>query len=355
MEYLHNHHKGQNKIDRSLEISKAYDFHKRLDGYKPTPLVRLENLKKYGIDCTVYAKLEKYREGTRSFKALGASYSMYRVLAKKYLAIAGEQLDWYGTNNKRKIADVTGPIHFRAATDGNHGVAVAWFANSLGQRATIYLPGDTESSKLERIRSFDAEVICIDGTYDECVRRCHEDVILRGGEEMTDIETGSNRENVKNIILGYTTLFSEVIESSNVRFDTVFIPAGVGGLAAAGAISLKNKYDDLKLIAVEPYSADSLYRSVEGGKIIPTGGGQDSLMTGLNCGVISEYAWSILNSQVDSCVRILDCEIEKAAGLYEKEFEKESYTACAAFAGFLEMYNRRLLKDKEKVLVIFTE
>jgi len=355
MEYVQNDHKEKNGIDRSLAVSKAYDFHKMSEGYQPTPLVRLENLKKYGIGCTVYAKLEKYREGTKSFKSLGASYSMSRILTKKYYEITGEQPDWHRTGQSRKIADVTGPIHFRAATDGNHGAAVAWFADCTGHRATIYLPNDTESEKKKRIKSFHAEVICIDGTYDECVKKCHEDVLLKGGEEVTDIETGSNRENVENIILGYTTLFNEVMDASDIRFDTVFVPVGVGGLAAAAAISLKNRCEGIKIVAVEPYSADSLYRSVEGGRIIPTDGRQDSLMCGLNCGIVSEYAWSVLKRQVDGCVRISDHEIKKAAHLYEREYEKESYTACAAFAGFLEMCKRKQWKEEENVLVIFTE
>lgn len=177
MEYIPNIYKENNRIDGGFAAGKAYDFHKMSEGYQPTPLVCLENLKKYGIDCTVYAKLEKYREGTQSFKALGASYSMSRILAKKYYETAGEQLDWHEAGHSRKIADVTGPIHFRAATDGNHGVAVAWFADRIGHRATIYLPGNTESSKKKRIKAFHAEVICIDGTYDECVKKCHEDVL----------------------------------------------------------------------------------------------------------------------------------------------------------------------------------
>ena len=56
-----------------------------------------------------------------------------------------------------------------AATDGNHGRAVARMANLLGWAATILVPDGTAQARIDGIAGEGARVVVIDGTYDEAV------------------------------------------------------------------------------------------------------------------------------------------------------------------------------------------
>lgn len=65
------------------EVSKARRFHESIDGYKKTPLVKLDNLAKHIGIKGLYVKDESYRFGLNAFKVLGGSYCMARYLAKE--------------------------------------------------------------------------------------------------------------------------------------------------------------------------------------------------------------------------------------------------------------------------------
>ena len=111
----------------SWDPKEVADFHETI-GNKETPLVKLPGLaKRLGIG-NLLLKDESHRFGLNAFKALGASYAMYRQLEK---------------NPQIKI--------FCTATDGNHGRAVAWMASKLGRKALIYMPQGTVPARLRSI------------------------------------------------------------------------------------------------------------------------------------------------------------------------------------------------------------
>ena len=108
-------------------VEQAYNFHKRLPGYQPTPLVSLEAIaKELGVRA-VYVKDESSRLGLPSFKILGASWGTFRALAAKLGFPLESDLDAV-----RSIA-AKSDITLHAATDGNHGRAVAWMGRLLDQ------------------------------------------------------------------------------------------------------------------------------------------------------------------------------------------------------------------------------
>ena len=99
----------------------ALEFHRTLVDYEPTPLVDLPSLAvELGVGH-VLAKDESSRLGLPAFKALGASWAVHRALA-----------DSSATGGRR--------LTVVAATDGNHGRAVARFARILGHGASIVVP-----------------------------------------------------------------------------------------------------------------------------------------------------------------------------------------------------------------------
>ena len=277
------------------------EFHRSLPGYAPTPLRELPALAAKLKLGGIFVKDESERFGIKAFKALGASYAMYRFLKKQWSSRFGEPFTPSSFQDKKTL-DKLGSFTFCAATDGNHGRAVAWTARRLGQKAVIYMPADSVPARIENVRGEGAEVVLLAGTFDLCVERCAADAAKNGWQAISDTAYPGYREIPGWILLGYTTIFAELQGllhgPMKTGVDLVILPAGVGGLAAAGAFFYAKNYGPRRpcLVCVEPVSSDCFLESVRFGKgePLPTRGRQTSIMAGLNCGVPSPLAWPIV-------------------------------------------------------------
>ena len=116
---------------------------------------------------------------------------------------------------------------------------MAWTAKKLRQKAVIYMPANSVAVRVENIRGEGAEVVLVEGTFDDCVRRCADDAAKNGWQAISDTAYHGYREIPGWILLGYTTIFAELEgvlhKPDKAGVDVVILPAGVGGLAAAGA------------------------------------------------------------------------------------------------------------------------
>src|SRR5262249_37657930 len=95
-------------------------FHAGLPDYAPTPLTEVPAIAAQLGVGRVFVKDESGRMGLAAFKVLGASWAVHQVLARR---------------------SGSGPVTLVAATDGNHGRAVARMARRAGQRALVFVPG----------------------------------------------------------------------------------------------------------------------------------------------------------------------------------------------------------------------
>ena len=298
-------------------------FHQALPGYGPTPLRSLPALaSRLGL-AEVFVKDESQRFGIKAFKALGASYAVYRVLKQRWQDRFAEPFT-PASFQDRKILDRLGSFTFCAATDGNHGRAVAWTAKMLGQRAVIYMPADSVPARVESIRGEGAEVVLVEGTFDLCVERCAAAAAKNGWQAISDTAYPGYRDVPGWILLGYTSIFAELEGllhgPMKTGVDTVILPAGVGGLAAAGAFFYSKRYGAKRpyLICVEPVSSDCFLESVRFGRgnPLPTRGGQTSIMAGLNCGLPSPLAWPIVRDAFPFFLAVGDRFAEAAMRRY---------------------------------------
>src|SRR5689334_25264723 len=103
-------------------------FHRRLPGYAVTPLVALPAVARDLDARRVVVKDESSRLGLPAFKILGASWAAYREVVDR---LGGEPA-WDDVDELRGALEPLGPLTFVAATDGNHGRAVARVARLLG-------------------------------------------------------------------------------------------------------------------------------------------------------------------------------------------------------------------------------
>lgn len=317
----------------------AREFHRSLPGYARTPLHHLAHTLGLGA---VYVKDESSRFGLPAFKSLGVAWAMHSV----------------------PRADV-----FAAATDGNHGRAVAWMARQLGARAVIYVPSNMKPARRAAIAAEGARVEIVAGAYDQAVQRCARDAAAHGWQVISDTGYRGYTHIPELCAHGYLTLFDEVEEqlaaAQAARPDLVVIQCGVGGLLSAAVRHFRGRGDRAAIVAVEPDDADCLLESIlsPGGEPAPAKGAQDSIMSGLNCGEVSIAAWPVNRAGTDLFLSIEDHWAEDAMRLLHPEIIAGE-SGAAGFAGLLalcrdprlEAVRRQLKLGAETVaLVLNTE
>ncbi len=276
----------------------AREFHRRLPGYLPTPLLSLPGLARdLGIGA-VMLKDESRRFGLNAFKVLGAAYAVER---------------WIRTHC-RPGGPPAGAITFTTATDGNHGRALAWAARRRGQNSAVFVPASIAPARLINIGREGAEVVVADGDYDEAVRLAKQESAAHGWTLISDTSWPGYEEIPPWIVEGYTTLFAEVDEARDEaglsELDIVFVQGGVGSLAWA-AVRYYCRAEAPRpplLVVVEPVEADCLLESITSpkGELRSTQGSQNTIMAGLNCGTPSFLAWPWLRSGADLFLAVDD-------------------------------------------------
>jgi len=159
-------------------------FHRSLPGYEQTPLRELGKLAQEVGVRAIYLKDEGNRLGLPSFKILGASWGTFRAIALQL----NLPLDLNLETVKKALAG--SDISLYAATDGNHGRAVARMGYWLGLRVEIHVPAVMNASTVRLIESEGAVVIRSIGTYDDTVLEAQAASNRKGGVLVQDFAFG---------------------------------------------------------------------------------------------------------------------------------------------------------------------
>jgi diaminopropionate ammonia-lyase len=340
------------------------EIHRRLPEYAPTPLIDCPSLaEELGLG-SVLVKDESSRLGLPAFKMLGASYAVYRALIERLDA----EPPWQDVDELRAALSSLQPRTLAAATDGNHGRAVARMARLLGFAARIYVPEGTVQARIEAIESEGATVSVVEGDYDAAVRRSAEDE-SDSCIVVSDTSWPGYQRIPGWVVDGYSTIFSEVAdvlaETDRPDPDIIVIPVGVGALAAATINSYKsgNGDDAPTIIGVEPSTANCVLQSLRAGRIVTVPGPHDSIMAGLNCGTPSQLVWPIVSRGLDAVVAVDDDLARQAMRKLASLGIVAGETGAAALAGLMALVpddpnaNRSLfgLDREASVLILCTE
>jgi len=332
------------------------DFHRRLPGYEPTPLLSVPRIADQLDVGSLWVKSETTRFGLPAFKMLGASWATYRALCER---MGAEPAGW------QSVAELAGrlrpllPFTLAAATDGNHGMAVARMARWLGFSAHIFVPEGTAMARIEAIRREGAEVTVVDGDYDAAVARSAEEA----GERclvVSDISWPGYEEVPRLVIEGYSTLYWEIDDSLQAAGlgapDVVVVPVGVGALAAATVNHWSRHQPQPVIVGVEPEDAACVMASALAGGLTTVPGPHRSIMAGLNCGTPSPVAWPVVSSGVSTLVAIGDGWAEDAVRELAASGIEAGETGAAALAGLAALQaSDRPIGCDAKVLVVCTE
>jgi len=211
-----------------------------------------------------------------------------------------------------------------AASGGNHGAAVAFAARKLGKPAKIFVPVVSSPSKVERIRSYGAELVVGGARYADAL----------AASEAWAAESGAlpiHAYDRKETLLGQGTVGLEM-QAQAPHIDSLFVAVGGGGLIGGIASWYAG---DVKIVGVEPEEAPTLTRALAAGKPVdaPAGGvAADSLAPKR----VGELMFPIARAFVSEVVLVSDEAIVAAQRtLWDKVRIAAEPGGAAAFAALL--------------------
>ncbi|WP_321951925.1 diaminopropionate ammonia-lyase [Burkholderia cenocepacia] len=353
----------------SAEQSRAWLKDWKLLNARATPLWELPDAAaRLGV-ARLSIKDESVRSPLGSFKALGAPIALVRLILRLW---PDHDLDPEGLIQGR-YKDMLANLVVITATDGNHGKALAAAAQTLGCNCVIVLHANVSAEREQAIAAYGAQIIRIEGNYDESVEHAAHLAKKNGWHVVSDTSYDGYETIPRDVMQGYGAIAAEIIEQSGghaeeCAFTHIFLQGGVGGLAAGVASYLWETYGRKRprFVVVEPQQADCLYQSAREGRPAKATGSVDSVMAGLACGETSPLAWKILAPCMDHFMTISDEDAiaamsKLAAGTHADIPLVVGESGAAGYAGVDVLMNDSQLartiglNSESRVLVISTE
>lgn len=273
-----------------------------------------------GADTNLYLKLELFQYAG-SFKPRGALMRM--------LDLTEEQLQ----------NGVT------AVSAGNHAIAVAYAAESLGTTAKVVMPKTANQFRVDKCKSLGADVELV------------EDVHL-AFERVREIEQQENRAFIhpfegEEIALGTATVGLELYEDAP-ELDAVIVPIGGGGLCAGISAAIKQMNPDCKVYGVEPTGADSMSKSRAAGKPVEIEK-VDTIADSLGAPHAESYSFGLCQRFVDDVVTITDLQMAQMMRIMFEELKLAVEPAGAsALAGAVGPLSEKVIGKKVGIIVCGT-
>jgi diaminopropionate ammonia-lyase len=326
----------------SGDSDRPIDFHRRLPGYRESPLVEAPRLAELLGVAKVFVKDETSRFGLPSFKILGASWATYAALRGRLGPLPDGPLSY---ESLQSWASPARPLTLIAATDGNHGRAVARVARWLGLNSRIFVASFVAPGRRQAIEAEGAELTVIDGVYDASVDAAAE--AARGVDTLLISDTARSASDVipQLVTAGYTTAFAEIeqqlSQSGDDRIDAVAVQAGVGGLASATTswARLTRRGRSPRVIVVEPEPAACVMAALAAGEPIEVSASEVSAMSVLQCGTVSVTAFANLHAGVSCCLAIEDSWATTAASELSSCDIRTGLSGAAGVAGLLAAFS----------------
>jgi threonine dehydratase len=142
-----------------------------------------------------------------------------------------------------------------AASGGNHGAAVAYVAQQLGHKATIFVPDVSSPVKVARIKSYGADVRVGGARYADALDACNSFIGTGGALSVHAYDAAETIAGQGSVGLEW--------EADAPDLDSVLVAVGGGGLIAGIAAWYGRR---VKVIGVEPEGSRCLHASLEAGR-----------------------------------------------------------------------------------------
>ncbi|GFG18027.1 diaminopropionate ammonia-lyase [Aspergillus udagawae] len=286
--------------------------------YTPQPL---HSMPKAAVQLrlgNLFLKDESERFGRElgSFKALGAPYAVFRILADEVQAKTGV---WPTSADLRagKYRAITHRVTVCVATDGNQGRGLAYGAKIFGCRCVDYIHSHVSAGRAEAMKDLGAIVIRVEGEYEASVERAKEDARMNGWHFVSSTSWNDFDSAIpQNVMNAYMVVVEETMRMLPrvAEITHVFVCGGVGSIAAMVFLGFMMHHQKLgiardelpRFVVIEPQEADSLLQSARQGVPTPSDGSLRTLMAGLACRAPSPAAWKVLSWLASDFVSVPD-------------------------------------------------
>lgn len=223
------------------------------------------------------------------------------------------------------------------ASAGNHAQGVAYAAKLAGIKATIVMPTSTPLMKVNRTRSYGAEVILEGDVFDEALSYAYKLADEHG-------YTFVHPFNDLDVCTGQGTIAMEIIKELPT-VDYILVPIGGGGLCTGVSTLAKLLNPKIKVIGVEPAGANCMQESLKAGKVISLPG-VNTIADGTAVQTPGDRLFPYIQKNVDKIITIEDSELIVAF-----LDMVENHKMIVENSGLLTVAALKHLDDKKKKVV----
>jgi threonine dehydratase len=189
------------------------------------------------------------------------------------------------------------------ASAGNHAQGVAFSADLLGVKATVYMPETTPPQKVFATRDYGATVVLEGKNFDEACAAAYREAEASGALFVHPF-------NDPQVMAGQGTIGLELLEDLP-DVSNVLVPIGGGGLIAGIACAIKETHPHVRIIGVESAAAPSMQLSLKKGEILTTSI-RASLADGIAVKTVGDQTFPVVRDLVDEVVLVHEEEIALA-------------------------------------------
>ena len=256
--------------------------------------------------------LEKFEEASEEVKKVTQETKL--VYSEYFSAATGnkvyfkpENMQYTGAYKVRgayyKISTLTEEEKQRGlitASAGNHAQGVAYAAKLVGIPATIVMPTTTPLMKVNRTRSYGAEVVLYGDVFDEACDHAYELAAEHG-------YTFVHPFNDLDVATGQGSIAMEIIKELPT-VDYILVPIGGGGLCTGVSTLAKLLNPKIKVIGVEPAGANCMQESLKAGHVLtlPT---VNTIADGTAVKRPGEKLFPYIQKNVDDIITVEDSEL----------------------------------------------
>ena len=223
------------------------------------------------------------------------------------------------------------------ASAGNHAQGVAYAAKLYGVKATIVMPTVTPLMKVNRTKSYGADVILYGDVYDDACKYALE---LAEKEGYTFIHPFDDLD----VATGQGTIAMEIIKELPT-VDYILVPIGGGGLATGVSTLAKLLNPNIKVIGVEPAEAACMKASLSAGTVV-TLDSANTIADGTAVKTPGSNIFPYIQKNIDDIITIEDDELIDAF-----LDMVENHKLVAENSGLLTIAALKHLKCKDKKIV----
>ena len=186
------------------------------------------------------------------------------------------------------------------ASAGNHAQGVAYAAKAYGAKAVIVMPSTTPLMKVERTKSYGAEVVLYGNVYDEA---CEHAYRLAEEHGYTFIHPFDDLA----VATGQGTIAMEIVKELPL-VDYILVPIGGGGLCTGVSTLAKMLNPNIKVIGVEPAGANCMQVSLKNGKVT-TLPAVNTIADGTAVKTPGEKIFPYIQQNLDDIITVTDDEL----------------------------------------------